>query len=272
MSALVKLDENINVIQDIEQTQKICQTLMKTPHYAKMGDVGIYAIVQKARSMNMNPLEALNGGMYFVQGKVEMQGVSMLSIIRQHGHSVMVDPKSTNSQVIMHGKRRDNGDTWTVDFSIDDAKRAGIYKGPWEKYPKDMCMWRCVSKLGRFLFSDILKGVYVQGEISDAPPLDSHVSMQDRQDKVEVLEVQKVSKEDAEKLEAVIKECSSEYQTTIDKFLKKNKISSIFDLPIPTYEKINPAALKKRDEYKKEFLELKLELDASLDTENYEEE
>src|SRR5690349_860128 len=97
-----------SVLAEIENTQKICSQLMRTPHYAKMGEAGIFAVVQKAKSIGMDTLDALNGGMYFVQGKVEMSGQSMLALIRSKGHSVSMDPKSTDSKVIMYGKRVDN--------------------------------------------------------------------------------------------------------------------------------------------------------------------
>ena len=161
MSEIVKN----SVIEDIIETNRICKELMGTPHYKKLGEAGMRLIVEKAKSMGMHPVEALNGGLYNVSGKIEMTGQSMLSMIRQAGHSVTKDPKSTATCVILHGKRKDTGDTWTASFGIDDAKKAGIYRNMWEKYPETMCTWRCVSMLGRFLFSDLLKGVYVEGEI-----------------------------------------------------------------------------------------------------------
>ena len=35
---------------DLQNTQKLCEMLLKSPHYRKMGPEGIYAIVQKAQS------------------------------------------------------------------------------------------------------------------------------------------------------------------------------------------------------------------------------
>src|SRR5690349_12328395 len=92
---IVKMDQASVALHEVSKTKQLCAELMKTPHYAKLTEPGIFAIVQKANSIGMSPLEALNGGMYFVQGKVEMQGQSMLALIRQHGHSVQIDPKST---------------------------------------------------------------------------------------------------------------------------------------------------------------------------------
>ncbi len=247
------------VLSELNSAQKVCQALMKTPHYAKMGEVGIFAIMQKAKSMGMSAIEALNGGMYFVQGKCEMPGQAMLSLIRSKGHSVTMDAKSNDRHVIMHGKRADNGDTWTVEFSIEDAKKAGIYKNVWEKYPKTMCTWRCVSMLGRFLFSDVIKGVYVQGEISDSVPLDQSVNYQPLiEDKQAVLTC---TKSEAECLMDTISECSPEYQNKVTSFLKRHQIESIYDLPVDTYLKMRDAAGRAKNEFSEQ---LKVELDTQL--------
>lgn len=237
------------VLQDIESTQKLCSALMKTPHYAKMGDVGIFAIVQKAKSVGMNPLDALNGGMYFVQGKVEMQGQAMLAIIRAHGHSVSMDPKSTDTCVRMFGRRSDNGDTWTAQFSVDDAKKQGIYRNQWEKMPKVMCMWRCVSQLGRFLFSDILKGVYVQGEISESPAINAPINIDFSTGEIVDEDIEKlVTAEEALKLEEIINQCSSQYKEKVEKYLKSLSLSSVGELPIAAFEALKNKALQMRED------------------------
>lgn len=244
-----KKNNNDIVLQDIESTQKLCAALMKTPHYAKMGDTGIFAIVQKAKSIGMSPLDALNGGMYFVQGKVEMSGQAMLAVIRAHGHSVSMDPKSTDTCVRMFGRRSDNGDTWTAQFSIEDAKKQGIYRNQWEKMPKVMCMWRCVSQLGRFLFSDILKGVYIQGEISDAPAFNAPINVDFSTGEVIEEKIEKVTKEQVFEFEDILSGCSKEDQDRAKEYLIKQGFTEYDQLPLKAFEILKDRAITKRDEY-----------------------
>jgi len=159
-----------NPLVKLENTQKLCSMLMQQKHYAKMGEDGIFAIVSRAKSLNIDPLEALNGGLYFVSGKVGMSTEMMASLVRESGHSVIKDEKSTNTCCILRGKRKDNGDTWTVSFSIEDAKRAGIYneRGTWGKYPSVMLYNRCMSILCRQLFPDVIKGAgYTYDELNE---------------------------------------------------------------------------------------------------------
>lgn len=231
---LTTIQQQDNTIAEINNIQDICAKLMKYPHYAKMGDAGVFAIVQKAKSLNMDVMDALNGGLYFVNGKVEMQGQAMLSLIRQAGHSVSMDPKSTDTAVTMYGRRKDNGDMWTVSFSIQDAKRAGIYRGQWEKYPKTMCMWRCVSMLGRFLFSDVIKGCYVEGEIRDAIPFDAKVI----QPSIEA-EVTKIAENELHVLQDLFLSLDEVTQEKIKlQLFNRYKVNSFAELPSDCYEKL----------------------------------
>lgn len=251
---LIQVDSFDTAIQDLQKTKKLCAELIKLPHYAKMGEVGIYAITEKAKQIGMHPLEALNGGMYFVNGKVEMQGQAMLALIRKHGHSVTMDPKSTNTHVILHGKRADTGDMWSVSFGIEDAKRAGIYRGVWEKYPQSMCVWRCTSMLGRFLFSDILKGCYVVGEISEAPALDTPVQLLE----AEIVNVEKavITKEQADEIHTLLSQCEPTLAKRITDFYIPKKYASFYEFPATPshlYDDLYERLCKERDLYQEKL-------------------
>lgn len=169
------IDEIDSASKEIDSTISLVKKLMQTPHYARLGEVGIYAIVAKARSLGMSILEALNGSLFFVGGKVEMTSAAMNAIIRSKGHSITKDDASSLTCCILRGKRCDTGDTWTASFSIDDAKRAGLFGPVWTKYPDDMLFARALSRLARQLFPDVIKGCYVQGEI-DIKSTDFHHS------------------------------------------------------------------------------------------------
>lgn len=175
----MKSENENNSLIELQETQKLCQLLIQTPHYKKIGSEGIYAIVQKARSVGVNPLDALNGSFYYVQGKVEMTAGMMNDLIRREGHSITKDKKSDDKICILHGKRKDNGDTWSESFSIEDAKLAGIYRNQWLKYPKDMLFARALSRLARQLFPDVIKGCYVDGEIKQAVGIDEKIEVKE---------------------------------------------------------------------------------------------
>lgn len=234
-----------NSLVAIESTQKLCEQLMKTPHYSKLGSEGIYAVLGKARSLNIDPLDALNGALYFVNGRVGMSTEQMACLIRQAGHSVTKDPKSTASCCILHGRRKDNGDTWSVSFSIEDAKRAGIYKegGPWGKYPDVMCYNRAMSKMFRQLFPDLSKGAgYTLDELKEIPVDQNQVI---EAEVTPAPQIESISSDQADQLETMFK-MVPEYHAQVEKYLMQSfKISSIRELPMNLFERIYAALSRK---------------------------
>ncbi len=234
MSMLMKADSLSET--EIQNMNNEARALLATKHYTKLGQSGIFAIISMAKAIGINPVQCLNGGMYPINGKVEMDGKLMMRLIRDQGHSVTKDKKSDSSIAIMHGKRKDNGDTWTESFSIEDAKKAGLLgKGSWNKFAKDMLQWRALSRLARYLFADVIQGCYVKYELSEAPPIDEPVDMEEQEkeavkirgEKIEITgekekipSVQRISKQEAEELDKLIGE-DDEYRTTLINFIKK---------------------------------------------------
>lgn len=248
---LVQKDNPELIVKDLQNTQKMCQALMATPHYRKMGAEGIFAIVEKSRSVGINPMDALNGGMYFVQGKVEMTSALMNQLIRSNGHSVTKDKKSDDTICILHGKRADNNDTWVESFSIADAQKAGIYRNQWLKYPKDMLFARALSRLGRQLFPDVIKGCYVQGEISDSVAFNTPIENEEPLKKSKEIivdafsHIEKVTDEEISHLDAMIGD-DKPYRKCVMNFIKKQfGVDSLNDIPRTIYDKILPVATNK---------------------------
>ena len=171
MSTQVAVREEVcfdAMLSDITKMQALSTKLMQTKHYQTLGEAGIFAVVQKAKTLDMNPLDALNGALYYLQGKVGMPAETMNAMIRTKGHSITKDPKSNDTICILHGRRCDTGDTWVSSFSIEDAKRAGLMKNMYEKYTQGMLYNRAMSFLARQLFPDVIKGAgYTHEELKE---------------------------------------------------------------------------------------------------------
>lgn len=238
---LVVQEQNTELmLAEIQNTNKMCQALMQSAHYKRMGAEGVYAIVAKAKSVGVSPLDALNGGMYYVQGKVEMTAAMMNQMIRggRHKHSITKDKRSNETICILHGKRADNGDTWTESFSIDDAKKAGIYRNQWLKYPKDMLFARALSRLARQLFPDVIKGCYVQGEISDAPPLHAPVEDFSVHEEICVSDSghEQITDEQYQELEEWIGDNIQLRQNFLKRLKSKYGVETLQEMPFEIYE------------------------------------
>lgn len=260
MNNLVIKEANTGVLADLQNTHQLCQMLMKTPHYAKMGPEGIFAIVETAKSLDIDPRQALGGGLYYVKGKVEMSARLMNSLIRAQKHSITRDKRSDDTICILHGKRADNGDTWTESFSMADAQKAGLANNAvWKNFARDMLFARALSRLARQLFPDVIGNVYVEGEIS----LDSNITSITREmhgdctgiasSKEAVYQIEQSKSSGAtaaevDNLEALIGD-DDQYRQSVLKFLEKNcKISSFLEMPREIYEKVLARAQKNASE------------------------
>ena len=251
MNQLQTIPDEINRhITELQSTQKMCEILLKTPHYAKLGQDGVFAVVSKARSLNIDPIYALNGGLYYLQGKVGMPAEAMAALIREKRHSITKDAKSNEQVCILHGRRADNGDTWTCSFSIEDARRAGLLKNSYEKYPSAMLYNRAMSFLARQLFPDIIKGAgYTMDELKEIAT--SQIIESAHQEKEEQIAIELISSDQIKELEGIFSQCDPIYVEKVMDHLQKSeaKISSIEEIPRNLYERIKNAATKNRDKY-----------------------
>jgi hypothetical protein len=231
--------QSVELLKHIEESRNLAATLMKTKHYQQLGHDGIFAVIQKAKSLNINPIEALNGGLYCVQGRVEMSAQLMNQLIRSKGHSIQKDPQSNKEMCFLHGKRADNGDVWSVSFGIEDAQRAGIYRqnSPWTKFPEAMCFARALSMLARQLFPDVIQGCYVEGEIRDV------LEKEPDQEMPNLIVNPTITQEQVQLLQKLING-DEEYKQKLFNFFK---ITNFSELPVAQWDRILAAVKRHAD-------------------------
>lgn len=235
-------------VMELENTQRVCKMLMQQPHFRKLGEDGIFAISLKAKSLGLDLFDACSGMLYFVQGRVGMSTELMATLIRQAGHSVIKDAKSDNTVCILHGTRKDNGDTWTVSFSMDDARRAGLAKNMYDKYPGIMLYNRAMSMLARQLFPDVIKGCgYTYDELKEIG--DSKVSYNSQERSIpahaELIEEKKpemISQRQAEELHLNLTLADPEFKVKVLQWLnisdEKDFVSAVKFKPASSYENL----------------------------------
>jgi hypothetical protein len=148
----------------------VFQTISKQAAESNMykaygGQPGIMMTILAARELGVPPMLALNGGIANIQGKLEISARLMNAMMRRAGIKIEIQ-ESTDDKCIIVGTRSD-GDKATVEYTIEDAKKAGLVKpgGGWVKNPKDMCFARAISRLARQIAPDVIGGCYVEGEI-----------------------------------------------------------------------------------------------------------
>lgn len=168
---LVKV-ESLGIMPSTHEMQVlkiIAEQSAQSGFYRNIGGLPqIMSILLTARELGVMPMQALNGGIWNIQGKVEISARLMATLIRKQGHSIKT-VKCDKTGCILEGKRSDNGDSMQASFTIEDAQAAGLAgRDVWKKYTEDMLYSRALSRLARRLFSDCIANAYVEGEIRDA--------------------------------------------------------------------------------------------------------
>ena len=246
MSNQVALQSEFAVqLAEFDKIQDTCRKILATKHYQNLGEAGVHAIMARAKALGIHPFEALNGGFYVVGGKVGMSTEMMAALVRQRKHSITKDPKSNSEICILHGKRADNGDTWTCTFSKDDAIAAGLWNSAsWKKYPAVMLYNRCMSMLFRQLFPDLSLGAgYVEDELKEMTRTgeyaDSNVKpLYNAEVEVKDIKAVTISRDEALNLETLLKSTPEEYQEKINEWLKKRGYDVLTNMPKEIYDEV----------------------------------
>lgn len=154
-------------VNNINQKLAFCDMLLKgsmVPATFKTPQAVLSAILY-GQELGFSPVQALNS-VFVVNGKPTLESHAIKALMIQNG-AVIKTVKHDATECILEISRGN----WTerFDFHIDTAKAAGLLgKDIWKNYPKDMLYARAVSRGGRNMFADKLKGFYGREEMEDA--------------------------------------------------------------------------------------------------------
>ena len=103
---------------------------------------------------------------HIIGGKLSMRADAMLAKFREHGGKcVWLNTGDDGDEA--RARFTFDGNDLEIAFSMEDAKRAGLTKGNWDKNPGAMLRARLTSKAVRMLDPGVVAGVYTPEEISD---------------------------------------------------------------------------------------------------------
>jgi len=125
--------------------------------------------------VGLSPIAALQR-MAIIDGSPTIWGDAALALVEASGLLVSIledvieseidKNELSNLSAICTVRREGRSDPVTRSFSIEDAKRAGLWQkpGPWKDYPKRMLMMRARAFALRDAFPDVLAGLYLREE------------------------------------------------------------------------------------------------------------
>lgn len=134
----------------------------------------IMVCIQWGMEMGLAPMQALQN-IAVINGKPSVYGDAMMALVQASpvcdGVEESIEDEGTPNPVAVCVARRKGRAPVTVRFSVEDAKRAGLWgkQGPWQAYPKRMLQMRARGFALRDAYPDVLKGLISTEEAQDYP-------------------------------------------------------------------------------------------------------
>ena len=139
----------------------------------------ILVAMEFGNSVGLSMLQALQS-IAVINGTPSIYGDSPLAICQNHPGFEWIKEEPIYKGDSIHGYRctikRRNNDPHVMEFTIDNAKKAGLWgkPGPWTQYSERMLQLRARSFALRNTFPDALKGMQIKEEIEDIHVIDGN--------------------------------------------------------------------------------------------------
>jgi len=167
----------------------MADSIVKSGFYGFKTKEQVMAVMLVAQAENKHPASVVQE-YDIIQGKPALKSQAILARFQLSGGSVQWD-EVTNKKVKGTFKHPQGG-SLTVEWTIEMAKQAGIYRegSGWSKYPEDMLRARVISRAVRSIYPACILGHYATEEVMDFDsPMPKHMGVvEDVKQPVEVIE------------------------------------------------------------------------------------
>lgn len=161
--------EPVRPLSPAEVSWKTAQRIANTPFVPgafRGKPESVFAAVLFGEEMGLGPMQSLTQ-IHVIEGKPSIAPELMRALVFKAGHRIDIKLAS-ETKAVLYGKRSDSGSEATVEWTMQDAQRAGLAgRGAWKTYPRAMLMARATSELCRMLFPDVVAGLsYTPEEVA----------------------------------------------------------------------------------------------------------
>lgn len=164
------------VPQDFDSAWRIANAVVKAgmaPRGLETPEKAMVAIMH-GLEVGLTPMNALQS-IAVVNGRPTVWGDGAIGLARGSGLLEWMEERfegqGDDYVAVCLVKRRGEPKPVRGDFSVADAKRAGLWgkQGPWQQYSKRMLQMRARAFALRDGFADVLKGLSIKEEVDDIP-------------------------------------------------------------------------------------------------------
>lgn len=167
--------------RNLEEALKFADIMSKSdlvPKDFKDKPGNILVAIQKGLEIGLSPMAALES-IAVINGRASLWGDALLGLVQvspQYEWHNEAESVPTKGVCIV---KRKGHEPHRVEFSIEDAKRAGLLgkSGPWQQYTARMLTLRARAFALRDKFADVLKGLSMAEEALDIPQAQQEVKI-----------------------------------------------------------------------------------------------
>lgn len=170
----------------------MADSIVKSGFYGFKNKEQVMAVMLVAQAENKHPATVVQE-YDIIQGRPALKSQAILARFQLSGGSVQWDevtPKKVKGTF-----KHPQGGTLAVEWTIEMAKQAGIYRdgSGWSKYPEDMLRARVISRAVRSIYPACILGHYATEEVMDFDsPAPKHMGVvEEVKQPVEVIEAPK---------------------------------------------------------------------------------
>ena len=162
-----------NITEAIKFSEMLSKSSMVPRAYQGKPE-DILVCVQWGYEIGLAPMQALQN-IAVINGKPSVYGDAAMALVLAspvcEGIEESIEDEGTPNPVAVCIARRKGRNPVRSTFSVEDAKRAGLWgkTGPWTAYPKRMLAMRARGFAIRDAFADVLKGLITAEEAQDYP-------------------------------------------------------------------------------------------------------
>jgi hypothetical protein len=158
------------MMNDLVALQSISRELAQSRLHAHRNPADVLFVILVGESLGLNAATALMN-IYNVNGMPSMKADLKLALAKRHPEYAGCEIDANTERCIVKMKRRNENGTESITstFTIEDAKRAGLFpkKDNWRMYPQRMLKARAISYAVNDLFPDIVFGMLSSEEAQD---------------------------------------------------------------------------------------------------------
>lgn len=160
------------VPQDLDQAFRLSQALAVSGMAPRGMDKPeqIMVAIMAGAELGLAPFQALQS-FAVVNGRPTLWGDGLMAVVRGRGVRVKEWIEGEGDQRVAHcvATRPDSGEEIARTFSVDQAKKAGLWgkQGPWQQYPERMLQMRARALSLRDGCADMLRGIQIREEVED---------------------------------------------------------------------------------------------------------